>query len=67
MILSSDGVAEDAAQLGQCRRGIELLRVVIMPQHYRQANHAARHRADARVGRLVLLIDLTLLHLEPTP
>ena len=26
----------DAAALGQCRRGVEPLRVVIMPQHYRQ-------------------------------
>ena len=28
--------AEDAADLGQCRRGIEPMRVVIMPQDYRQ-------------------------------
>ena len=26
-------LAVDAAQLGQCRRGIEPLRIVIMPQH----------------------------------
>jgi hypothetical protein len=28
---------EDAADLGRCRRGIEPLRIVVMPQHYRQA------------------------------
>jgi hypothetical protein len=28
--------AEDAADLGRCRRGIEPLRVVIMPQQVRQ-------------------------------
>jgi hypothetical protein len=28
--------AEDAADLGRCRRGVEPLRVVIMPQHDRQ-------------------------------
>jgi hypothetical protein len=28
--------AEDAANLGQCRRGVEPMRVVIMPQHDRQ-------------------------------
>ncbi len=28
--------AEDAANLGRCRRGVEPLRVVIMPQHDRQ-------------------------------
>ena len=26
----------DAADLGRCRRGVEPLRIVIMPQHYRQ-------------------------------
>ena len=26
----------DAADLGRCRRGIEPLRIVVMPQHYRQ-------------------------------
>ena len=29
-------VAEDAADLGRCRRGVEPMRVVIMPQDYRQ-------------------------------
>jgi hypothetical protein len=29
--------AEDAADLGRCRRGVEPLRIVVMPQHYRQA------------------------------
>jgi hypothetical protein len=29
--------AQDAADLGQRRRGVEPLRIVIMPQHYRQA------------------------------
>ena len=28
--------AEDAVDLGRCRRGIEPLRIVVMPQHYRQ-------------------------------
>ena len=28
---------DDAADLGQCRRGVEPLRIVIMPQHDRQA------------------------------
>jgi hypothetical protein len=28
--------ADDAACLGQCRRGVEPLRIVVMPQHYRQ-------------------------------
>jgi hypothetical protein len=28
--------ADDAADLGRCRRGIEPLRVVIMPQYDRQ-------------------------------
>ena len=28
--------AEDAADLGRCRRGIEPLRIVVMPQHDRQ-------------------------------
>jgi hypothetical protein len=32
--------AEDAADLGRCRRGIEPLRVVIMPQHDRQVASA---------------------------
>jgi hypothetical protein len=27
--------AEDAADLGRCRRGVEPLRIVVMPQHYR--------------------------------
>jgi hypothetical protein len=29
--------AKDAADLGRCRRGIEPLRVVVMPQQDRQA------------------------------
>jgi hypothetical protein len=29
--------AEDAADLGRCRRGVEPLRLVVMPQHYRRA------------------------------
>lgn len=28
--------ADDAADLGRCRRGVEPLRIVIMPQHDRQ-------------------------------
>jgi hypothetical protein len=28
--------AEDAADIGQRRRGVEPLRIVVMPQHYRQ-------------------------------
>ena len=28
--------AEDAADLGRCRRGIEPMRIVVMPQHDRQ-------------------------------
>ncbi len=28
--------ADDAADLGRCRRGVEPLRIVVMPQHYRQ-------------------------------
>ena len=28
--------AEDAADLGRCRRGVEPLRIVVMPQHDRQ-------------------------------
>jgi hypothetical protein len=27
----------DAADLGRCRRGVEPMRVVVMPQHYQQA------------------------------
>jgi hypothetical protein len=27
----------DAPDLGRCRRGVEPLRIVVMPQHYRQA------------------------------
>ena len=37
---------EDAADLGRCRRGVEPLRIVVMPQHDRQ-DHLARRRADA--------------------
>ncbi len=33
----SDMVAEDAADLGRCRRGVEPLRIVIMPQQDQQA------------------------------
>ena len=29
--------AEDAADLGRCRRGVEPMRIVVMPQHDRQA------------------------------
>ena len=29
--------ADDAADLGRCRRGVEPLRIVIMPQHDRPA------------------------------
>ena len=33
----SEMVAEDAADLGRCRRGVEPLRIVIMPQQDQQA------------------------------
>jgi hypothetical protein len=33
--------AEDAAALGRCRRGVEPLRIVIMPQHDRQVASSA--------------------------
>jgi hypothetical protein len=26
----------DAADLGRCRRGVEPMRIVVMPQHYRE-------------------------------
>ena len=48
---------EDAADLGRCRRGIEPLRVVVMPQYDRQV-------ASAGVEPMVP-IDLSLLYLEP--
>ena len=44
---------EDAADLGRCRRGIEPLRVVVMPQYDRQV-------ASAGVEPMVP-IDLSLL------
>jgi len=39
--------AEDAAGLGRCRRGIEPLRIVILPQRERRSTTLASHRADA--------------------
>jgi hypothetical protein len=39
--------AEDAAALGQCRRGVEPLRVAVMPQHDRQLTISPIHRTDA--------------------
>jgi hypothetical protein len=32
--------ADDAADLGRCRRGVEPLRIVVMPQHYLQATNS---------------------------
>ncbi len=39
--------AEDAAALGQCRGGVEPLRVAVMPQHDRQLTISPIHRTDA--------------------
>ena len=38
----------DAADLGRCRRGVEPLRIVVMPQQVQRATDLAGDRADAR-------------------
>jgi hypothetical protein len=43
--------AEDAADLGRCRRGVEPLRIVVMPQYDRQSFTATNgHRVTVHSG-----------------
>jgi hypothetical protein len=65
--------AEDAADLGRCRRGVEPLRIVIMPQHYQQVTTspivggpaALRQPAggtNKRLGRASDAPEITVAH-----